>query len=166
MVRSVAALIVIVVVAMIPAFAAVDDGASQATVQAVREAGVAMWFWLAEQLPTGEPSEDEALTAARAVTPDPNAWEHCSEISSDELAELVVPKYIAELPTKDAWGHDLQFCLTFDRADPTRYLMAVRSPGRDGSFSEAAYETGPFPASSADEDIVWIQGYFVRWPKK
>ena len=104
--------------------------------------------------------------AAEAVTPHPYRWEQCTPIAAARLAEQVVPKYVAELPTEDAWGHALEFCLTWDPSDSSRYLLAVRSPGRDGIFAAEPYETGSFSSQDSDQDIVWIQGIFVRWPTR
>jgi hypothetical protein len=44
-------------------------------------------------------------------------------------------------------------------------VMAIRSPGRDGKFSYGPYRTGNFTSEDYDEDIVWVIGYFVRWPE-
>ena len=118
-----------------------------------------MWRWLADQLPTGEPTAEQAREMAM---PD---WDTCS-ISPDEVASLVVPKYINALPRTDGWAHELQFCLKFDRAQPEvpRAALGVRSPGRDGKFSDAEYEPGP--SADPDQDVVWRNGMFIRWPEK
>lgn len=136
----------------------------RASADVVREAGVAMYRWVVGQLPGGEPTSEQIVQAAVGVAPSAYAWEGCSEIAAQELALLLGTEAGARLPTKDAWGHELQFCLTFDRSDPSAYLMAVRSPGRDGKFATDPYEVGGFPVDEADQDIVWVQGVFVRWP--
>lgn len=133
--------------------AEMDQSRDTATV--VREAGVAMWRWLEAQPPSGE----AALAVAKLARPD---WETCST-SVVELRRLLVPKYIAVLPSTDGWGQDLQFCLQYDPARPERSALGVRSPGRDGKFA-STYETGSFPWNELDQDMVWVNGYFIRWP--
>jgi len=137
--------------------AATADEPSRVTAKVVRESGVAMWRWLADQLPEKTVLDEKAgeLTAP--------LWASCST-STEELAKLLVPKYISALPTKDGWGRDLQFCLQLDEAHPTHSALGVRSPGRDGKFADK-YEVGRFEPSNADEDTVWVNGYFVRWPE-
>jgi hypothetical protein len=132
---------------------------SRVTAQVVRETGVAMWLWLADQLPNKSVLDEKAgeLTAP--------PWATCST-SRDELAALLVPKYISALPGKDGWGQDLQFCLQFEKAHPTRSALGVRSPGRDGKFTPGEYKVGRFEPSAAEEDTVWVNGYFIRWPQK
>ncbi len=139
---------------------AAEPNPSQATVQVVRETGVAMWYWLADQRGR-EPHEEEAQGMAQP------AWAACA-ISAEDLGRLLVPKHIKALPREDGWGHDLQYCLQFDKARPdaAHTVLAVRSPGRDGKFSPDPYQTGPFPPSDVDQDIVWVNGYFVRWPER
>ena len=43
-------------------------------------------------------------------------------------------------------------------------VMLIRSPGFDGSFSADSYSVGPFLATDYDQDIVWADGNFLRWP--
>ena len=40
----------------------------------------------------------------------------------------------------------------------------LRSLGRDKSASGTTYTPGPFIATDYDQDIVWADGYFVRYP--
>lgn len=88
------------------------------------------------------------------------------EISWADLAKALVPTYIGELPERDGWGHDYAYQL--DVANPlNQRVMVIRSPGRDGVFSgsENSYVLGAFPSTDYDEDIVWSDGFFVRWPE-
>jgi hypothetical protein len=83
-------------------------------------------------------------------------------ISREELAKVLVPKYIDAIPEKDGWGHPYEFRLN---QDPNAvWVMAVRSAGKDGHFSGTSYEVGAFPPADHDQDITWMDGFFVRWP--
>ncbi len=162
MTKLAAVLVGIGLVAVVPAGAA-DRDASKVTMKAVRDSGTAMYSWLADQRP-GRPLDEDA-GAALAAAPNPFPWGSCPVTSADDLSKLLVPKYIPELPRKDGWGHDLQFCLQLDEAEASRFILGVRSPGSDGTFTTAAYDDGAFPVADADRDIVWMNGVFVCWPQ-
>jgi hypothetical protein len=44
--------------------------------------------------------------------------------------------------------------------------MAIRSPGNDGTFSGNRYELGAFQPGDANQDLVWMNGFFIRWPER
>ena len=65
----------------------------------------------------------------------------------------------------DGWGHPLEYYLNTE--NPTApQVMGIRSPGRDGTFSGGRYTVGAFDPGDFDEDIVWADGTFVRWPQR
>jgi hypothetical protein len=43
--------------------------------------------------------------------------------------------------------------------------MVIRSSGADGIFSGNRYELGGFQPVDADQDLVWMDGFFIRWPQ-
>ncbi len=50
--------------------------------------------------------------------------------------------------------------------DPTaRHVILVRRPGKDGKFSGSTYEAGSFDPDDVDQDIVWADGFFIKWPE-
>lgn len=85
-------------------------------------------------------------------------------ISHEELEGLLVPRYIASVPSTDAWGNPLEVRLR-TRDFSSRRLYMIRSPGRDGAFSSFFYTHGAFGASDFNEDIVFADGSFARWPE-
>jgi hypothetical protein len=42
--------------------------------------------------------------------------------------------------------------------------MGIRSTGRDNSAEGETYTVGPFITTQYDRDIVWADGFFVRFP--
>jgi len=44
--------------------------------------------------------------------------------------------------------------------------MAIRSAGSDKTFSSDIYKVGGFAPVDSSQDIVWMDGFFVRWPEK
>ena len=45
-------------------------------------------------------------------------------------------------------------------------VIAIGSGGRNGDLTTFAdgVSTGPFTPTKYDEDIIWADGFFVRWP--
>jgi hypothetical protein len=142
------------------------DGAGAMTLELeeavadLRNVGTGMWVWYKDT--TIEPrdrSGDETApnTAAFDVSKVPI-------ISHAALERLLVPRYLRALPETDPWGHAYEFRL--DTEDPGgAHVMAVRSAGADGEFSGDVYEVGDFPPAETAQDLVWADGYFVRWPR-
>jgi len=137
-----------------------DDAAQKRTVADIRNTGTAMFSWLTDQL--GAAAAGQSQTDMTQIRTDLRQY---SPISAQELAELLVPQYIQSVPETDGWGHPYEYYLNV--ADPLqKQVMSIRSPGKDGRFSADDYTTGPFTPSNYDEDIVWSDGFFVRWPQK
>jgi len=123
----------------------------------MRTIGVAMFAWLGDHVAAGSPAdhEDDA----------PFDWSRCPSISHAELTALLVPRYAEELPEADPWGRPYELC--FDReASTPAYRIGIRSAGSDGRFAGDTYVGGPFDPERTAEDLVWIDGFFVRWPEE
>lgn len=160
----------------------------------VRVTGTAMMAWLTDRIgavpdgavPVPHPgSRPEADLLARAkqappvayATFTPAAWTAMRQtirsvdlasyqrITKEALKALLVPRYIRELPEIDPWGQAYEYYVNMDNP-LARHVLLVRSSGRDGTFSGTVYEVGPFASDVYDEDLVWADGYFVRWPER
>ncbi len=71
--------------------------------------------------------------------------------------------YIQEVPNRDGWGNNYEYLYSGNPL--TAQVMAIFSPGRTGGSSiQGTYTMGPFLATDYDQDIVWADGYFVRYP--
>lgn len=125
------------------------------TVSDIRNLGTAMFSWLTDQVGAAAAGQNmNDVTVEGEYVP----------ISLADLEGILVPQYIPTIPEKDGWGNDYEIYL--DVENPlARRVMAIRSPGRDGRFSSGPYRVGSFTPESYDEDIVWADGYFVRWPE-
>jgi uncharacterized protein len=138
----------------------VNDGVAQKrTLGDVRNVGTAMFSWLTDQVGAS------AAGQLQVETPTPGAdLKNYPPISFEELEKILVPIYLAELPKTDGWGHPYEYYL--NAADlMAQHVMMIRSPGRDGRFSEGLYSVSAFAPGDFDQDIVWSDGYFVRWPE-
>jgi len=131
-----------------------DASAQRATVAAIRNVGTAMFSWVTDQV------------GAAAAGQQPIDLARFPPVSSfAALKELLVPKYIQELPERDGWGHPYEYRLDVKNPTAGKFVMCIRSAGRDGKFSGPSYAVEAFPRDDYDRDIVWADGYFVQWPK-
>jgi hypothetical protein len=134
-----------------------DRMATKQTINDIRNVGTAMFVWYKDQVKNpekgGGPAPVQVDISAVPV------------ISREDLEKLLVPKYIANLPETDGWGHPYEFHLNVQQPNK-QMVMGLRSAGRDGVFSGETYEIGGFPDTEADQDIAWMDGFFVRWPER
>ena len=137
---------------------AMQKAKQKRTVGDIRNVGTAWMSWATD--------EAGARAAGSATVFDFEALEQrltAAELERQLRGDGSGDAYIYEVPATDGWGHDLEFRQADDLyADP---LMAIRSPGRDGRFTGTTYESGTFEALSYDEDIVWVDGFFIRSPE-
>lgn len=124
------------------------------TIQTMRDVGNAMYSWFVDH------HGDLRVPDGPRTTVDVTAL---PPISKEELESLLVPDYLTELPVADGWGRPLEFRLA--RAPRGENMMALRSAGPDGEFSSSAYELGSFDKRDPTADVVWIDGFFGRWPE-
>lgn len=135
-------------------FFGLRDGEAQTeTMIDCRNVGNALMAWIVDEL---------SAAAAGADTADVEIY----PISSyEELKEHLVPRYISDLPRTDGWGHPYEYRVAWN--DPlAQNVMLIRSPGKDGEFSGSTYEPGSFDPDDVDQDIVWGDGFFLRWPER
>ena len=155
-----------------PAHAAQSGAAAdplQATAKTLREVGSAMYFWSVDTAGerAAEPAADSKAAAAKSEQ-QPAAtvrWSRCPAASFDDVQKLLVPRYLAELPRTDGWGHPLELCMDREGVKAhAHYVLGVRSAGADGRFDGDEYTVGAFDRADLNHDMVWLDGYFVAWP--
>jgi prepilin-type N-terminal cleavage/methylation domain-containing protein len=70
--------------------------------------------------------------------------------------------YAQSVPRLDGWKHPMRFGI-----GPNQIKLFVCSPGRDGLFQQCNEDTivvSPFLSTDYDQDIIWAEGYFLRYP--
>ncbi len=129
-----------------------------------RNVGTAMYTWYKDEIAPkrSEEAHKKAEAENEANSVDINA---VPVISREDLEKILVPKYIAEIPKQDGWGHPYEFHLNTKDPNAVR-VMGLRSAGRDGKFAGNVYEVGNFLPPEYDQDVVWMDGYFMRWPQR
>lgn len=126
---------------------ALQKAKQKRTLADVRTVGTAMMSWLSDEL--AEQSSDPGLP---------------EEPTAEDLRRVLVPEYASEIPDGDGWGHPLEYRVNPDLQGSQ--VLRIRSPGRDGVFqTESDESVAPFLATDYDRDIVWADGYFLRYPE-
>jgi prepilin-type N-terminal cleavage/methylation domain-containing protein len=118
-----------------------------------RLVGGSMMAWLTDQ--TG-------AAAAGAAQVDIGLY---SPIGTSALESLLVPTYIQAVPELDGWKRPYSIYLDTSPPFDVR-VMGIRSAGRGNSFMGDVYTAGGFEPTDYDQDIVWVDGFFVRWPQR
>jgi len=132
-----------------------DSARQKRTIADMRNTGTAMFSWLTDQV---------GAAAAGQTATEIDLRDYPS-ISRANLSTILVPDYIQKVPELDGWEHPYEYSLNV--ANPlARNVMAIRSPGRDGFTDGDVYSITSFDPGDYDQDILWADGFFVRWPQK
>ncbi len=102
--------------------------------------------------PSTDPGESPAIADERGVLLDPSA-----RVKPDDLAKVLAPTYLRELPRLDGWEHEVEF---YVGSGGLEYV--IRSLGKNGTAESNAYEAGG--TTNFDCDIVYANGAFVAYP--
>lgn len=136
---------------------AVQKGKQKRTVGDLRNVGTCWMSWLTDQV---------SATAAGQMTRTFDI-SGLSLISHDDLFQSLYLSqdffYCQDIPGYDGWGYGFEYYLNLDNLLGAN-VMAIRSAGRDGLFSDTNYPIGPFLATQYDADLVWADGLFIHYP--
>lgn len=135
---------------------ALQKAKQKRTMGDMRDLGTAWFSWLTDQISAAAAGQNQKTYSLGSLT----------LVDADALLNTLFPNttffYIQDVPNKDGWGNDYEYY--YAGSPLAAQVMAVRSPGRDGAFSTSDYTVGPFNATIYNEDIVWADGFFVRYP--
>ncbi len=156
----VVAIIGIIAALLIPNFLdALQKAKQKRTVADMRNAGTAMFSWLTDQV-------GAAAAGATATDVDLSVANYGSPMTGGAaVSTLLVPQYLQAVPEKDGWKNSYSYYMNTANV-LARTVLAVRSTGRDNKTSADAYTVAGFDPTDYDQDIVWADGFFVRWPQK
>lgn len=153
----VVAIIGIIAALLIPNFLdALQKAKQKRTVADMRNVGNAMFSWLTDQV--------GAAAAGAAGTVSLGDYASIT-VSAIETQLVTNHDYIQQVPVLDAWKGSYDYYLNV--TDPlAEQVMAIRSGGRDKTPIADTYTAEAFDPTDYDQDIVWADGFFVRWPQK
>ena len=140
---------------------ALQKAKQKRTVGDMRDVGAAWFSWLTDQIGAAA-----AGTVGQWNSTGLNIVGTAGTSGDSLLSTLYISStmfYIQEVPNKDGWGNNYEY--HYSGNPLTAQVMAIFSPGRTGTGGLATtYTMGPFLATDYDQDIVWADGYFVRYP--
>ena len=138
------------------------EEAQAATMALLRTLGAALLSWFTDVVGvTGQGDSSRALSVGEGPAFDLGLY---VPRTHGELSTLLVPVYLPFVPELDGWGNPFEFYV--DVMDPLGPApLALRSAGSDGVTSGDLYTPGGFPFSLEEEDIVWADGVFIRFPE-
>ena len=133
---------------------ALQKAKQKRTVGDMRSVGTAWFSWLTDQV---------GAASAGANT---YAWTFGTTLTGDQLLSTLYSSasmfYIQKVPNKDGWAGTYEY--HYSGSPLNAKVMGIRSGGRGATWTGAAYTMGPFVATKYEEDIVWADGFFVRYP--
>ena len=148
----VVAIIGIIAALLIPNFLdALQKAKQKRTVADMRNVGTAAMSWLTDQV---------AASAAGAFTVSSVTY---SASSAADMEGFLVSQYIQDVPEKDGWKQAYVYQRNTNVA-----LSSIFSIGSGGRTTAPTgdYDTTAFDPTDYDQDIIWADGFFVRWPQK
>lgn len=159
----VVAIIGIIAALLVPNFIdALQKAKQKRTVADERDWGVAAMSWLTDQV--------GAAAAGAATTVDLDEWTGSADLDEirSELTGANGPVYIQECPTLDGWKHSFYYELdiTNPLADRVALVMSKGRDGDNGAAPSGEVTIGAFDPTDYDQDILWGDGMFLRWPEK
>ncbi|HEX7183350.1 MAG TPA: prepilin-type N-terminal cleavage/methylation domain-containing protein [Thermoanaerobaculia bacterium] len=151
----VVAIIGIIAALLIPNFLdALQKAKQKRTVADMRNTGTALFSWLT----------DEVSAAAAGQTDSNVDLGDYQAIDTADLATILVPQYMQDLPTLDGWKNPFEYYLNTENP-LAEEVVAVRSLGRDAQEEDSDYTVTSFDPTDYQQDIVWADGAFARWPQ-
>ena len=138
---------------------AIHKSKQKRTLMDMRDFGTAWFNWLTDEM---------SAAASGATTYDFNTKMDTPLTVEDLLDTLFDPdgvSYVGIVPPRDGWGFDFDYRWAGDLLQAQ--IIGIRSYGRDGieGPSPNPYPYGPFNVTDYDEDLVWVDGGFVRFPQ-
>lgn len=128
----------------------------------MRNVGGAWFTWLTDQLSAASAGVQQFDWSTLDTT-----------ITATDLLDTVLftgppnPTYIQSVPENDPWGNAYEYAWAglADVVEVSSSLMGIRSAGNDGTMIGTTYDVAPFVSSDFSQDIVWADGFFIRWPE-
>jgi hypothetical protein len=127
------------------------------TMTRIRFVGGALLAWIFQQVPK---------MGLNGSEPDPSYNLQSYPLATEEqIRQRLGSSYFGiPMDATDGWGRPLEMRVHWD-ALQAKHVLCLRSAGSDGKFSGDSYRTSSFPPNAQDQDIVWCDGWFIRWPE-
>ena len=136
---------------------AMQKAKQKRTMADMRITGTAMFSWFTDQVgaaAAGQSSTNVVLGSYGTALP------------AASLESMLAPAYMQKVPPLDGWKFPYEYYLKSGAGTNDRQVMLIRSRGRDNSFDGSEYTVTAFDSTDYNNDIVWADGFMVRWPQK
>lgn len=138
---------------------ALQKAKQKRTVSDLRNTGTAWMSWLTDQV--GASSAGQRVYDAQNFRPVnyPTLFTYLNQPGDNVFF------YMQDIPQFDGWKHPYTYAVNNNLLDGN--VMILCSSGRDTDYSVACQGThtsGAFIATDYDHDIVFADGYFVKYP--
>jgi prepilin-type N-terminal cleavage/methylation domain-containing protein len=135
---------------------ALQKAKQKRTIADLRITGTAMFSWLTDQVGAAAAGQTNSSVVLASYGP-------AQSVST--LTSVLVPTYLQVVPPLDGWKFPYEYRLKIGSKVHDRQVMLIRSQGRNKTFdSSSEYTVTSFDSTNYDEDIVWADGFMVRWP--
>ena len=140
---------------------ALQKAKQKRTVADMRNVGTAFMSWVTDAASAG---------AAGAATFNANAY---TDLSAGALAGTLNPGtgtffYMENPPVNDGWKHPYVFGFNASGNVLASNVFAIVSGGNDGDVTVMGdvngVTAGAFTPTDYPQNIIWADGFFVRWP--
>ena len=135
---------------------AMQKAKQKRTMADVRITGTALFSWLSDQV--GAAAAGQSSTTIDLAS-------YGTVHTSADLSTVLVPQYLQYVPPKDGWRNPYDYYVNFTDL-VGRHVIAIRSRGRGYAEEGTTYSVTNFDPTDYDRDIVWADGFMVRWPQK
>jgi general secretion pathway protein G len=157
----VVAIIGIIAALLIPNFLdALQKAKQKRTMGDERDLGSAWMSWLTD-------ISSAAAAGQPGATQNFGDWSGTSDLG--EIRDQLVTRYIQDVPEKDGWKNTFRYTVCIPPGcNPVRRergIFIAQSGGQDGAF-DGSWTFGNFDPTDYAQDIIWADGYFLRWPEK
>jgi len=138
---------------------ALQKAKQKRTMADMRNTGTAWLSWVTDQV-------SAAAAGGTVKTWDGGKYDTVVSDLSETLHPTSTFFYMSEIPSLDGWKNPFLYAWSGDVLGAQ--VLAIGSAGRDGKDNPIASFTtesiGPFTPTNYDENIIWADGFFVRWP--
>jgi len=141
---------------------ALQKAKQKRTVADMRNIGTAWLSWVTDVVSAG--------AAGGGGTNTFNGSEYSTSLDRDALYQTLHQSstffYTNEVPAVDGWKFSYRYA--WSNNPLASQVVAIGSGGRDGSLDSITAANGvvigPFIPTQYAQDIIWADGFFVRWP--
>lgn len=138
---------------------ALQKAKQKRTVADVRNTGTAFMSWVTDQASAAAAGQGATQWSGASLSTRDWDWMNATLHPTNTFF------YMQNVPALDGWKYSLQFA--YGGNPLAAQVIAIGSGGRNSAFSPTFLSTvvvGGFTPTNYDQDIIWADGFFVRWP--